>query len=65
MQFYDGGTLLGTGTLNGVSGDDRATFTTSALSLGTHTITASYTGDTNFQVSDTALNGWLRSTLGS
>src|SRR5262249_7487842 len=29
----------------------RATFTTAALSVGSHTITASYSGDTNFKVS--------------
>ncbi len=44
VTFMDGTTVLGTGTLvNGV-----ATFSTSALTLGRHTITASYGGDTNF-----------------
>ncbi len=44
VSFYDGTTLLGTGTLsNGV-----ATYTTSSLSVGTHSMTAVYGGDTNF-----------------
>ncbi len=41
VTFSDGGTMLGTGMLaNGI-----ATFTTSALSAGTHSITASYGGN--------------------
>ncbi len=44
VSFYDGTTLLGTGTLsNGV-----ATYSTSSLSVGTHSMTAVYGGDTNF-----------------
>jgi autotransporter-associated beta strand protein len=45
LTFYDGGTAIGTGTLN-ASG--QATFTTSALLGGTHTITAIYGGDANY-----------------
>ncbi|MGO9917427.1 MAG: Ig-like domain repeat protein, partial [Isosphaeraceae bacterium] len=49
VTFYDGGTSIGTGTLSVVSGQDQATFTTSALSTATHSITAAYTGgDGNF-----------------
>ena len=49
MTFLDGTTTLGTGTLDG---SGMATFsTTTVLSLGTHSITASYGGDTNFQTS--------------
>jgi hypothetical protein len=44
VTFLDGATPLGTGTLN-ASG--VATFSTSALSVGTHSITAAYDGDTN------------------
>jgi len=44
VSFYDGTTLLGTGTLN----NGVATYTTSALSAGSHSITAVYGGDTNF-----------------
>ncbi len=49
VTFYDGGTSIGTGTLNFTSGQDEATLTTSALGAGTHAITAAYTsGDANF-----------------
>jgi sugar lactone lactonase YvrE len=44
VQFFDGTTLLGTGTLAGGS----ASFTTSTLAQGTHySITAVYSGDAN------------------
>uniref|UniRef100_Q01TW4 LTD domain-containing protein n=1 Tax=Solibacter usitatus (strain Ellin6076) TaxID=234267 RepID=Q01TW4_SOLUE len=42
VSFYDGATLLGPGTL-GPGG--QATFTTNALAIGPHSITASYEGD--------------------
>jgi hypothetical protein len=45
VTFLDGTTQLGTGTLTGGS----ATFTSAGLSAGSHTITASYSGDPNFQ----------------
>lgn len=41
VKFYDGGVLLGSATLAGGS----AVFNASTLTLGSHTITASYTGD--------------------
>lgn len=41
VTFLDGGNTIGTGTISGTT----ATFTTSALALGTHTITASYAGN--------------------
>ena len=47
VTFYDNGVAIGTGTLNGVSGKDQATFTTSALSVAKHPITAKYGGDTD------------------
>ncbi|WP_240510037.1 Ig-like domain-containing protein, partial [Streptomyces malaysiense] len=40
VDFFDGATLLGTGTLSG----GTATLTTSALSVGTHLLTAVYSG---------------------
>ncbi|MFF9650553.1 Ig-like domain repeat protein [Streptomyces sp. NPDC014622] len=45
VSFFDGATLLGTSILNpsGV-----ATFSTATLSLGTHTLSAVYSGDGNF-----------------
>jgi len=48
VAFLDGATTLGTGTLNG---GGVATFTTSTLMVGTHTITAVYGGDSNFAAS--------------
>ena len=45
VVFKDITTVLGTGTLNG---SGQATFSTSGLAVGTHAITASYGGDTNF-----------------
>jgi ELWxxDGT repeat protein len=47
VTFKDITTVLGTGTLNA----GQATFSTSALTLGTHAITASYDGDTNVTAS--------------
>lgn len=48
VTFGDGGSTLGTGALN-ASG--MATFSTSALSVRTHSITATYGGDTKFATS--------------
>jgi hypothetical protein len=48
VEFYDGSTELGSGTLNGTS---TATFTASTLSIGTHSITGIYSGDGNFTTS--------------
>lgn len=45
MQFKDGGTNLGLVTLNS---SGAAQFTTSALTVGSHTITADYSGDGTF-----------------
>jgi len=54
VTFKDGGTTIGTGTLGGVGGAQQATFTTSALTPGSHTITAVYNGDSNFAGSTSA-----------
>jgi hypothetical protein len=45
VTFKDGTTTLGTGSVNG---SGVASYTTSSLSVATHTITAVYSGDTNF-----------------
>lgn len=51
--FYDGSTALATQTL--ASG--TATYSTSSLTVGTHSITAQYSGDTNYAASSsTALS---------
>jgi hypothetical protein len=48
VTFLDGTSPIGTGTLSTSGGVTTATLTASALSVGTHTITASYGGDTNY-----------------
>jgi hypothetical protein len=56
VVFYDGSTQLGTGTVTaGV-----ATFTTSALTIGPHSITAAYSGDSSYSP---ATSGALTQTL--
>jgi hypothetical protein len=45
IGFFDGTTLLGTVTLT----SGQASYTTSALAVGTHSITAVYSGDATFQ----------------
>ncbi|HEV2186879.1 MAG TPA: Ig-like domain repeat protein, partial [Stellaceae bacterium] len=50
---FDGGVLTATPTLVGGVG----TFTTSSLSTGTHTVVATYNGDTNFLTSSGTLSG--------
>ncbi len=53
VTLSDGSTILGTSPLNG---SGIATFSVSALALGTHTITASYAGDAqNFAAASPAL----------
>jgi len=44
VSFYDGTTLLGQGTVS----SGVATYSTPALAVGAHTITAAYSGDTDF-----------------
>lgn len=51
VTFKDGQTTLGTGDLDS---SGQATFTTSALSVGSHSITAEYGGDSNFNGSTSA-----------
>ena len=53
VTFSDGSTSLGTASLSGIT-----TFTTTTMQLlsgGTHTITASYSGDTNFSGSSNSV----------
>jgi hypothetical protein len=44
LKFYDGTIAIGTGTLTGTT----ATFTTSALAVGSHSITAVWAGNSDF-----------------
>ena len=55
VTFLDGGSPIGTGTVNSVTG--VATFATTALAVGNHTITASYAGDSNYNGSTASLTG--------
>lgn len=48
VTFKQGTTVLGTGTVNA---SNKATFTTSSLAVGTHSITATYPGDTHMKAS--------------
>jgi sugar lactone lactonase YvrE len=54
VTFYDDGSPIGSGVL---SGSGVATFTTSALSVSSHTITTYYGGDGNFNGSTGSLTG--------
>ena len=47
VTFLDGTTALGSGTLSG----GVATFSSSTFAAGTHSITASYSGDSNYRSS--------------
>jgi hypothetical protein len=48
VTFKNGTATMGTGTVNA---SNKASFTTSALAVGTHSITAVYPGDTHFTTS--------------
>jgi predicted thioesterase len=50
VQFFDNGTLIGTGTVNA---QGVATLVTSTLPIGTDPITAKYSGDTNYSAGTT------------
>jgi uncharacterized delta-60 repeat protein len=52
VSFIDGNTMLGTGILNS---SGQATLTTSSLAVGSHTITAFYSGDANLLSSSASL----------
>ena len=47
ITFKDGSTTLGTAALSTTNGVTSATFTTATFAVGTHSITASYSGDGN------------------
>jgi hypothetical protein len=56
VTFLDGTTTLGTTTLALVSGQYQATFSTSSLASGSHTITAVYSGDGTFAASSASMS---------
>jgi LmbE family N-acetylglucosaminyl deacetylase len=53
VTFKDGTTILGMGSLSGGT-PNTATYVTSSLGLGSHSITAAYGGDANFTTSTTS-----------
>ena len=53
VTFRDGATVLSTSTIDQVTG--QTSFTTSTLSFGSHTITATYSGDGNYNGSQGSL----------
>src|SRR6266516_2032744 len=55
VQFKDGTTVLATISVTTTAGVTTATFTTSTLAVGSHSITATYSGDTNFTGSTSAV----------
>jgi uncharacterized protein YjbI with pentapeptide repeats len=64
VTFYNGTTKLGTGQPSVSNGTDQATFSTSTLGVGAHTITASYGGDGNFTASTSAAaTGYVNTNL--
>ncbi|MFY9805588.1 MAG: glycoside hydrolase family 44 protein [Candidatus Acidiferrales bacterium] len=48
VKFSDGATQIGTGTLNS---SGVATYSTASLAVGSHSVTASYSGDANYSPS--------------
>lgn len=52
VSFFEGATLLGTGTLDGTG---KASLTISSLSAGAHSITASYEGDSSVAQATSAI----------
>lgn len=57
VTFKDGATTLGTGTLSGTGNTRTATYTTTTLSVASHSITAVYAGGTgNLTSTSTALS---------
>jgi uncharacterized repeat protein (TIGR01451 family) len=62
VKFWDGVTVIGTGALN-VSG--VATFSTSALAAGSHSLKASYDGTPNFSPSSSARQTYTITAVGS
>jgi hypothetical protein len=48
VDFKDGATIIGSGTLSTTAGVTTATFSTTSLAVGTHSMTAVYNGDSSF-----------------
>jgi hypothetical protein len=61
VQFVDGSTVLGTGTISGTT----ATLTIGTLAVGTHPVTAVYSGDANYNSATSAVDNQLVTTVSS
>jgi hypothetical protein len=59
VTFYDGATVIGTGTLDG---SGNATMSISSLVVGSHSISVQYGGDSNFNAATSAA---ITQTVGS
>ena len=62
VTFSDGGNQLGTGAVNS---SGIATFSTTALTSGTHTVTATFQANTNFATSSATLTQVVNTPFGS
>ena len=62
VSFFDGSTILGSSTLNA---GGVASFTTSTLAAGTHTILAAFQANTNFLASSAPLSQAIAAPAGS
>lgn len=61
VSLFDGATFLGNASLSVVNGQVQATFTTSALGVGTQNIFAIYSGDDTFAESEASLEQTITS----
>jgi hypothetical protein len=61
VQFVDGSTTLGTGTISGTT----ATFTTTTLAVGTHPVTAVYSGDANYNPATSTIDNQVVNQAGT
>ncbi len=62
VNFFDGTVMLGSANLTGAG---AATFTTNALSIGTHNISAAFQANTNFNTSGASLTQAIAQAVGA
>ncbi len=65
VTFEDGSTVLGTATLSATSSGSQATFSTSSLAAGSHSVTVIYSGDSNYTGSTSIALGEMVEQVGS
>ena len=55
IDFYDSGTYIGTGTLAPIAGGtSSASITSSTLAMGSHSLTADYSGDSSYNAANSS-----------